>query len=77
MHIGKISAKDLDRFKKNTPLQEAGRNSPCELVLSRGNKSVRLFKKIVNCLSIGHQPTIKEINDVGYLLRTTAVYGSG
>ena len=28
MHIGKISAKDLDRFKKNTPLQEAGRNSP-------------------------------------------------
>ena len=29
MHIGKISAKDLDRFKKNTPLQEAGRNSPC------------------------------------------------
>ena len=77
MHIGKISAKDLDRFKKNTPLQEAGRNSPCELVLSRGNKSVRLFKKIVNCLSIGHQPTIEEINDVGYLLRTTAVYGSG
>ena len=77
MHIGKISAKDLDRFKKNTPLQEAGRNSPCELVLSRGNKSVRLFKKIVNCLSIGQQPTIEEINDVGYLLRTTAVYGSG
>ena len=77
MHIGKLSAKDLDRLKKNTPLQEAGRNTPRELVLSRGNKSVRLFNKIVNCLSIGQQPTIEEINDVGYLLRTTAVYGSG
>ena len=77
MHIGKISTKDLARLKKNTPLQEAGRNYPSELVLSRGNKSVRLFKKIVNCLSKGQQPSIEEINDVGYLLRTTAVYGSG
>ena len=77
LHIGKINQKDLDRLKKNVPLQESGRNSPNELVLSRANKSVRLFKRVVECLSKGVQPKINEINDVGYLMRTTAVYGSG
>ena len=77
LHIGRLNKKDLKRLEKNIPLQEAGRNSPKELVLSRANKSVRLFKKVVDCLSKGLQPNIKEINDVGYLLRTTAVYGSG
>ena len=77
MHIGKITNDELSRLKNNIPLQEAGRSSPKELVLSRANKSVRLFEKVVECLSYGKQPNIKEINDVGYLLRTTAVYGSG
>ena len=77
MHIGKITNDELSRLKNNIPLQEAGRSSPKELVLSRANKSVRLFEKVVECLSYGKQPDIKEINDVGYLLRTTAVYGSG
>ena len=77
LHIGKITNKNLARLKKNIPLQEAGRNSANELVLSRANKSVRLFKKVVECLSKGLQPDIQEINKVGYLLRTTAVYGNG
>ncbi len=77
LHIGKVSNQDLNRLKLNIPLQESGRNSPNELILSRANKSVRLFKKIAECLSEGLQPNIKEINEVGYLLRTTAVYGSG
>ena len=77
LHIGKITNDELKILKKNIPLQEAGRSSPKELVLSRANKSVRLFEKVVDCLSYGKQPDIKEINDVGYLLRTTAVYGSG
>ena len=77
LHVGKITKKNLARLKKNIPLQEAGRNSSKELVLSRANKSVRLFRKIVDCLSKGIQPDIKAINDVGYLLRTTAVYGNG
>jgi hypothetical protein len=38
---------------------------------------VRLFKYVIDCLSQGIQPEKKEINKVGYLLRTTAVYGSG
>ena len=77
LHIGKVTDKDLERLKLNIPLQEAGRNSPKELILSRANKSVRLFKKIAECLSKGLQPNLQEINEVGYLLRTTAVYGSG
>ena len=77
LHIGKVNEEDLNRLKHNIPLQEAGRNSPKELILSRANKSVRLFNKISECLSEGLQPNIKEINEVGYLLRTTAVYGSG
>ena len=74
---GKLDDQELDRLKKNVPLQESGRNSSKELILSRANKSVRLFEYVANCLSNGLQPDINEINKVGYLLRTTAVYGSG
>ena len=77
LHVGKLSDQDLNRLKKTIPLQETGRNSPDELILSRANKSVRLFQYVVDCLSNGNQPDIYEINKVGYLLRTTAVYGSG
>ena len=74
---GKLDDRELDRLKKNVPLQESGRNSSKELILSRANKSVRLFEYVADCLSNGMQPDINEINKVGYLLRTTAVYGSG
>ena len=74
---GKLNDDELNRLRKNVPLQESGRNSPKELILSRANKSIRLFEYVVNCLSNGKQPDINEINKVGYLLRTTAVYGSG
>ena len=74
---GKLDDQELDRLKKNVPLQESGRNSSKELILSRANKSVRLFEYVANCLSNGLQPDMNEINKVGYLLRTTAVYGSG
>jgi hypothetical protein len=68
---------DLDRLAANVPLQEAGRVSVKELSLSRANRSVRLFQHVVDRLSAGHQPDLAEIEAVGYLMRTTAVYGSG
>ena len=74
---GKLDQNELNRLRQNVPMQESGRNSSKELILSRANKSVRLFEYVVNCLSQGSQPDINEINQVGYLLRTTAVYGSG
>jgi hypothetical protein len=74
---GTPDAADLDRLAANVPLQEAGRVSPRELALSRANRSVRLFAHVVDRLASGAQPDVAEIDAVGYLMRTTAVYGSG
>jgi len=71
------SADDLDRLEKNVPKQEAGRISDSELSLSRANKSVRLWRQVVENLAAGEQPDRAQLEAVGYLVRTTAVYGSG
>ena len=68
---------DIDRLSQNVPLQEAGRVSESELSLSRANRSVRLWAHVVDCLAAGQQPDPQQIDKVGYLMRTTAVYGSG
>ena len=67
----------LAQYRENIPLQEAGRCHPFDLVLSRANKSVRLFEHVVDCLASGQQPAFARIGEVGYLMRTTAVYGNG
>ncbi len=69
--------KDLDRLYVNVPKQEVGRLSYKELTLSRANKSVRIFDYVINSLANGRQPDKKILSKVGYLYRTTAVYGSG
>lgn len=74
---GEPTAADLDRLAANVPVQEAGRISAKELTLSRANRSVRLFAHVVDRLAEGRQPDAAEIDAVGYLMRTTAVYGSG
>ena len=74
---GVPSAADIARLSGNVPRQEAGRYSPRELVLSRANKSMRLFEKVVATLERGQQPDSGELASVGYLMRTTAVYGNG
>lgn len=68
---------DLVRLSQNVPLQEAGRVSESELSLSRANRSVRLWAHVVDALAEGRQPQVDQIDAVGYLMRTTAVYGSG
>lgn len=74
---GDPSPEDIDRLEANVPLQEAGRITQRELSLSRANRSVRLFAHVVERLSQGIQPDPAEIASVGYLMRTTAVYGAG
>ena len=74
---GVPSIRDLDRLESNAPRQEAGRFESSELVISRANKSVRLFEHVVDCLSKGIQPDSNLISTIGYLMRTTAVYGNG
>ncbi len=77
LHDGIPSKKDIERLELNVPKQEVGRLSYKELTLSRANKSVRAFEHVVDSLSNGKQPDIEFLSKVGYLYRTTAVYGSG
>ena len=74
---GEPSAADVARLAEQVPKQEAGRCRPSELVLSRANKSLRLFDYVIGALGEGRQPDPKVLGEVGYLMRTTAVYGNG
>ena len=77
LHDGVPLKGDIDRLRNEVPKQEVGRLSYKELTLSRANKSVRVFDHVVESLSNGNQPDLKLLEKVGYLYRTTAVYGSG
>ena len=77
LYDGIPSKKDIERLKQEVPKQEVGRLSYKELTLSRANKSVRVFDHVVESLSNGKQPNLDLLEKVGYLYRTTAVYGSG
>ena len=77
LHDGVPLKKDIERLKNEVPKQEVGRLSYKELTLSRANKSVRVFDHVVENLSKGIQPDLNLLEKVGYLYRTTAVYGSG
>ena len=77
LHDGVPTKKDIERLKNEVPKQEVGRLSYKELTLSRANKSVRIYNHVVESLSNGKQPDLNLLSKVGYLYRTTAVYGSG
>ena len=74
---GEPTEEDITRLAANVPRQEAGRCSARELTLSRANRSVRLFDHVVESLAAGRQPDRQLVNGIGYLMRTTAVYGNG
>ena len=77
LHDGIPTINDIERLKNEVPKQEVGRLSYKELTLSRANKSLRIFDHVVESLSNGKQPDLNLLKKVGYLYRTTAVYGSG
>ncbi len=74
---GDVEESLMASLTENLPLQEAGRQHPSLLVISRANKSERNFEQFVDALVNGHQPDSKLLLDAGYLYRTTAVYGNG
>ncbi|EFL91062.1 hypothetical protein, partial [Ahrensia sp. R2A130] len=74
---GVPTADDIDHLGRNAKTQEAGRYHPKVLVVSRANKSVRLFAHVVDALAEGRQPDADVFAATGYLMRTTAVYGNG
>jgi hypothetical protein len=77
LYDGVPDAAEIARIAEAAPRQEAARFTERDLVLSRANKSVRLFGHVVDALRAGRQPDPALVNDVGYLMRTTAVYGNG
>ena len=74
---GAVDKTRLEFLRATVPLQEKGRVDADCFVLSRANKSVRNFEKVVEALASGQQPDLDAMAQVGYLYRTTAVYGSG
>jgi hypothetical protein len=77
LHDGMPDRAAVERLKANVPLQEAGRYLASEIVLARANRSVRLFDHVVAALAEGRQPDASLVETIGYLMRTTAVYGNG
>ncbi len=75
--IGEVDEQQVEMLKANVPKQEAGRVNADTMVLSRANRSSRNFEYVVEELACGRQPCADKLKDVGYLYRTTAVYGSG
>ncbi|NIS88632.1 MAG: hypothetical protein GTN98_00845 [Woeseiaceae bacterium] len=74
---GDVDDEQMQMLRANVPLQEAGRVDARCIVLSRANKSSRNFDYVIGELAAGRQPALETIARIGYLYRTTAVYGSG
>ena len=74
---GELTDAQLDEMASNVPRQEAGRCSANVLTLSRANRSQRNFEAVIERLAAGDQPEVGWFERVGYLYRTTAVYGNG
>ncbi|MGH1539359.1 MAG: hypothetical protein ACRBHB_02960 [Arenicella sp.] len=74
---GSVDDAWLESLRSNVPRQEAGRVDARVISLSRANRSSRLFQYVLDELCAGRQPDVERIAEVGYLYRTTAVYGSG
>lgn len=77
LYDGVPDADEIARICSAAPKQEAARFTERDLVLSRANKSVRLFAHVVERLRAGQQPDAAMVRQIGYLMRTTAVYGNG
>ena len=77
LYDGVPSTAEVARIVEAAPRQEASRYTKRDLVLSRANKSVRLFAHVVDALRAGRQPDEDLVRQTGYLMRTTAVYGNG
>ena len=74
---GALTPQTIRTMRGEVSKQEAGRQSGGQLVLSRANRSVRLFEHVADSLARGKQPQASRLEEVGYLMRTTAVYANG
>ncbi|HEX7198066.1 MAG TPA: hypothetical protein VF213_01230, partial [Dongiaceae bacterium] len=56
LSAGRIADSAIERLSQATPRQETARYGADDLVLSRANRSVRLFDKVAASLAAGKQP---------------------
>ncbi len=77
LYLGVPDRQEIAALATHVTAQEAGRYHEKILTLSRANKSVRLFDHVTTSLAKGEVPDRKIISQIGYLMRTTAVYGNG
>lgn len=64
-------------LREEVPKQLDGWVDYDTIVMSRGNRSGRLFEHVVACLASGQQPDPRQLSQVGYILRTTGFLANG
>ena len=74
---GELEEDLMQLLKSEVPKQESSRLDSRVLVLTRGNRSVRFYDYLVECLAEGNQPKSKKLGDAGYIMRSTAFYANG
>jgi hypothetical protein len=74
---GPWSPEREDMLRREVPKQLDGWVDYDTLILSRGNRSGRLFEHVVERLAAGMQPDPRQLSEVGYILRTTGFLANG
>jgi hypothetical protein len=77
LFIGVPSDAEIARSREQIQLVTWGRATPHTITWSRANRSARLFEHVVASLAAGRQPDWRQLNQVGYLIRTTGFSGNG
>jgi hypothetical protein len=77
LFIGIPSDADIAESREQIQQVTWGRAAPHTITWSRANRSARLFEHVVASLAAGRQPDPRQLNQVGYLIRTTGFSGNG
>ena len=77
LFIGIPSEEALEQSRIQIQKVVWGRAAPGTIVWSRANRSARLFEHVIDRLASGRQPDAQQLNQVGYLIRTTGFSGNG
>ena len=77
LFIGIPSEEALEQSRIQVQKVVWGRAAPGTITWSRANRSARLFEHVIERLAAGQQPDAQQLNQVGYLIRTTGFSGNG
>lgn len=77
LFVGVPREEDLAQSRAEIQKVIWGRAAPGTIAWSRANRSARLFEHVIDSLANGRQPDAAQLNQVGYLIRTTGFSGNG